>query len=497
MDIPTEQPIGRPADDAAGQAVRQPSGQPEGRVAAAVAAAVHAVREIATVGEIPGMSDDALLAAVAAIEDVGRAVDAVRVAVSSEVVERSRPSLGSERLSRRKGCRNGYELLARVTLVAERTAVARARLGASILPRQSLPGEVLPAKLPLVAEALDAGALGLDAVSAITSMFAVVAGRAEPGLMRAAERALVGSAVGVDADTGEQVVPFTADQTRVQAVQWQTVLDPDGVQVDEDHARVGRAITKTGSHGGLIRYRMELLPEIAGRLERLFDACLTPKVTGRFLTPEEQAEALVTGDERTPAQQRHDVFAAILDAASRSAQMPTIGGAFPTVLVSVDAKELQAGTGAGWIDGIEEPVSMQAVKQFACTGGIQKGYFGPNGRLIALGSPDRGFTAQQRRGITLRDGGCIIPGCSIPAGWCETHHVEEHSRGGPTHIDNGVLLCWHHHHTIESSGWEIRMRSGVPYVRPPVWIERERTWRRATKARTRCGTKTATTISRT
>jgi hypothetical protein len=461
------------------------------RLTAAAASALSAVRSVVAVHEVSSLPDNALLATVTAIEDVGRAIDALRVATAAEVVERSRPSLGSDRLSRRKGCRNGFELLARLTQVAERTAVARARLGAGILPRESLIGESLPPKRPIVAQAMDAGTLGLDSATAIAFMLNTVADRAEPGMLAAAEESLVGSALGVDAETGEQTVPFTADQTRVQAVQWQAALDPDGVKADEERARVGRGITKTGSRGGLIRYRMELLPEIAGRLERIFDSCLTPKVTGRFLTAEEQAEALVTGDDRTPAQQRHDVFAAVLDAASRSAELPTIGGAFPTVLVSVGADELASGSGAGWIDGIEEPVSIDAVKQFACTGGVQKGYFAPDGRLLALGSPERGFTPQQRRGITLRDGGCLIPGCTIPAGWCEVHHVEEYSRGGPTHTDNGVLLCWHHHHTIETSGWEIQMRTGVPYVRPPVWIDREREWRRATKARTRPGARQA------
>jgi len=43
------------------------------------------------------------------------------------------------------------------------------------------------------------------------------------------------------------------------------------------------------------------------------------------------------------------------------------------------------------------------------------------------------------------------------------------------------MLCWHHHRTIETSGWEIRMRDGTPEVRPPTWIDPQRRWRPANR----------------
>src|SRR5690606_39825152 len=83
-----------------------------------------------------------------------------------------------------------------------------------------------------------------------------------------------------------------------------------------------------------------------------------------------------------------------------------------------------------------------------------------------------------------RDGGCIIPGCTIPASWCEIHHVDPAENGGPTHTDNGVLLCWAHHRSIETSGWEIRMIRGAPHIKAPPWIDPYAEWRPATKAPT-------------
>jgi 5-methylcytosine-specific restriction protein A len=375
-------------------------------------------------------------------------------------------------------------LIARITHVSERTAVKRCSLGEALRRRDTITGDVLPPKLPVVADAVADGRLGVDSASVIAGALTAVAGRAEPGMLAEAEQALVASALGVDQVTGEQVAPFTADQTRIAAIQWQVALDPDGAEPRETRAMVERGFTKVGKRGDLTRYRLDAIPELVGRLERVLDAYLSPKTTVVFLTDEQRLEAELNGDSRTTGQQRHDILMAVLDTAARSAETPTLGGASPTVLVSVSAEELASGIGAAWVDGVEEPLSISTARQFACTGGIQKGYFDQNGRLVALGVPDRCFTPQQRRGITLRDGGCVIPGCGIPAGWCEIHHVHEHAKGGPTHTDNGVLACWFHHRTLETSGWEITMRDGVPYLRPPAWIDHHRVWRRAGKSRT-------------
>jgi hypothetical protein len=452
-------------------------------ITATLAKATSVARDAVSFDDVRLLPDATLLESLAAVEQLGRTVDALRVAMAAEIGERSRPTLGLDRLSAKNGCRNANELIARVTQVAETTAARWARAGAPLRPREQFTGESLPAKFAIVANAVADGRIGYDTATAITSALSQAADRAEPAMLVEAERALVASALGLDATTGEPLVPFTADQTRIHALQWQVALDPDGARPLEAQAMLQRGITRVGTRGDIVRYRMDLLPEIAGKLEAAFDSCLSPKTTGRFLSKEERERAELNGDSRSPAQQRHDVFSAIVDAAARSGQLPTVGGGSPTVLVSVSAEELTAGRGAGWIDGIDRPISLDAVKQFCCTGGFQKAYFDSIGCLVSLGAQERCFTPQQRRGITVRDGGCVIPGCAVPAGWCEIHHVEEWAKGGPTHTSNGVLLCWFHHRTIEHSGWQIRMLNGVPEVRAPHWIDHERTWRRASKSR--------------
>lgn len=104
------------------------------------------------------------------------------------------------------------------------------------------------------------------------------------------------------------------------------------------------------------------------------------------------------------------------------------------------------------------------------------------GRIVAIETSDRVFNHFQRKAIGLRDGGCVIPGCHVGVSWCEVHHVHEHSAGGPTRTDNGVLLCWFHHRTLDTSGWKIRMNRGIPEVRGPAWWDGSGTWHPVTSS---------------
>lgn len=98
------------------------------------------------------------------------------------------------------------------------------------------------------------------------------------------------------------------------------------------------------------------------------------------------------------------------------------------------------------------------------------------GRIIGISTTHRVFTAPQRRAIIARDHECLIPGCHIPATWCEIHHVTEHAHGGPTHSDNGVPLCYYHHRSLDRSGWHIRMTRGTPQIQGPTWWDPTQHW---------------------
>ncbi len=74
---------------------------------------------------------------------------------------------------------------------------------------------------------------------------------------------------------------------------------------------------------------------------------------------------------------------------------------------------------------------------------------------LAVGRTARTATPAQRRALAVRDQGCIIPGCSIPAEACQTHHVDEWAGGGNTDLHRLALLCWAHHRQVDLGMWTI------------------------------------------
>lgn len=430
------------------------------------------------------MGDEQLVAALVEAEAAGRRVDALRAALAAEVAERSRRELGTAGLARRLGCRTAGELLQRATGVAGATAGRRIRLGAAVRPGVGLSGTPTAPRFPLLAWAVEEGVLGADAAMAVVDGLSPcerVAGRAE---VEAAEAELVAAAV---APEPEAAPTLDADSVRLQATVWRAVLDPDGAAPCAADAE-RRGLAFGSPRHGLVPLRGMLMPEVAASLRRYADAWTNPR-TPEVAVPAGCGEAAGSGDRdgtvddvalladrRSRAQVLHDVLANAIVVAARAADAPSVAGAPPTLVVTVRQEDLASDRGIAWAD--DTPVQLAVARHVACAGAVERVVLGQGGRVVGLRSEERCFTAQQRRAIAVRDGTCVIPGCHVPAGWCEVHHVTPHALDPTgTHTDNGVLLCWFHHRTLDTSGWEVRMRGGLPEVRPPGWLDHARGWR--------------------
>ncbi len=97
--------------------------------------------------------------------------------------------------------------------------------------------------------------------------------------------------------------------------------------------------------------------------------------------------------------------------------------------------------------------------RLTCDGEISRLVVGPDSRPLDIGRTTRVVPAHLRRAIEVRDGGCVIPGCDRPAGWCEAHHVRHWAEGGVTAAENLALLCSRHHHELHQGEWQIRFDS--------------------------------------
>ncbi|GAA2723114.1 HNH endonuclease signature motif containing protein [Cellulomonas aerilata] len=129
------------------------------------------------------------------------------------------------------------------------------------------------------------------------------------------------------------------------------------------------------------------------------------------------------------------------------------------------APELTAKTvlhGPQFEDGT--PVPRILLDRLACDGELNRVIFGPQSEILDVGRAERTFTRARRNAIIARDRHCRFPGCSAPPTLSECHHVEHWARDhGSTSVDNGILLCWHHHGHVHARGIEIH-RQGARWV---------------------------------
>jgi hypothetical protein len=163
----------------------------------------------------------------------------------------------------------------------------------------------------------------------------------------------------------------------------------------------------------------------------------------------------------------------MIDSLARSTDAPTVSGASPTVIVRVTADVLTTRKGTGQIVGVAGPIPASTMQQILCDSSLIPAYLKPDGGLLALGNEKRAFAREQRLAMIARDGPtCTIDDCQIPASGCEAHHIIEYQDGGPTHLDNGALFCWFHHHMIDTGIFTVTMENGKPKVTVPDWILR-------------------------
>jgi hypothetical protein len=104
-----------------------------------------------------------------------------------------------------------------------------------------------------------------------------------------------------------------------------------------------------------------------------------------------------------------------------------------------------------------------------CDSGLFRAVINAAGEVLDIGRTTREWTIPIRRGVVLRDGGCVFPGCDRPPSWCDVHHCFEWDHGGPTCVDNGALLCRRHHTFIHAKRWRVVIPTarGKPVVLRP------------------------------
>jgi hypothetical protein len=124
------------------------------------------------------------------------------------------------------------------------------------------------------------------------------------------------------------------------------------------------------------------------------------------------------------------------------------------VVVHVDAEVLADPAADGRCELEEGPVlAAETVRRLACDSALRAMVHGPAGELTA-GRKTRAISTQLRRALLARDGTrCAFPGCGCRGR--DGHHVQAWAKGGPTVLENLLLLCKRHHTFVHEGGFRV------------------------------------------
>jgi len=119
-------------------------------------------------------------------------------------------------------------------------------------------------------------------------------------------------------------------------------------------------------------------------------------------------------------------------------------------------------------------LSPSTIRRLSCDAEILPAVFGSDGQPLDLGRGERTASQGQRVLLVARDGGCR--GCGARPEFCQAHHIWHWSHGGPTDIDNLVLVCNSCHHLVHEGGHTVHKKTDGTYsIIAPNRVERRQT----------------------
>ncbi|GAA5027491.1 HNH endonuclease [Actinopolymorpha pittospori] len=212
-------------------------------------------------------------------------------------------------------------------------------------------------------------------------------------------------------------------------------------------------------------------------------------------------------DVRSSERRLADAFAELVALAQAAVDAPTRGGTRPRLTVTMNHDNLanklgyatlnsvltdsgpthlkvqthsdEDGSGGQAMIGYRitgSPLSATLVRQLAC-----------DAEIIPRGARRRRGRARPRQRDQAvhalpatrigRAGRLLLPLSRLPTSRevdrsaSHPHHIQHWVDGGATDLNNGVLLCQHHHTVIHTQGWTVRMSNdGHPEYIPPPWV---------------------------
>jgi hypothetical protein len=232
----------------------------------------------------------------------------------------------------------------------------------------------------------------------------------------------------------------------------------------EAHAAERTRLTMRRLGDGTTRISSRVPDASATRFATYLEAFANPRRTSADPDADQPCDAGTATAHDPVARLAHprrmgEAFVAFLETVD-AGHLPIHGGSATTVVVTIPLDALRAELaaadiiGSGLVAGDDltgERISAAEARRLACTAKIIPAVLGGGSLPLDLGRARRLFNATQRLAMAVRDKTCRAEGCDAPANWCEAHHLHPWEHGGRTDIDDGVLLCSHHHHRVHDT----------------------------------------------
>jgi len=229
------------------------------------------------------------------------------------------------------------------------------------------------------------------------------------------------------------------DPWRLQRAIWHLkhCLEPDGVLSDANKANSRRFLSLSQTFDGVYRIDGWLDAEGGAVLNTALNSVMGPRLAD---------------DDRSAPERRADAAVEMARRQLDGGQLPEVAGQKPHLAVSVDMATLskEPGSMAAELEW-SQPIPAETARRLACDAAITP---------IIDGEADqtsRVVPGATRRALIARDKGCRFPGCDCPPAWTDAHHVKHWADGGPSTLDNLILLCRRHHRLVHEEGWTLEL----------------------------------------
>ncbi len=105
-------------------------------------------------------------------------------------------------------------------------------------------------------------------------------------------------------------------------------------------------------------------------------------------------------------------------------------------------------------------IHPEGARRLLCDGRLQTVVSDHTGQAVGIGRMARTSSPWILRRLRWRDRGCTFPGCELRR-FLHAHHIRHWIEGGPTDLDNLVLVC-----SPGTTSWSTNMGGGSGWGHP-------------------------------